>query len=118
MSEKFKPEKEEAKKQNPQGSEKMSNRLLPEDDVQKLLDMYKSHGLKEEGEFFVLKQGGRKIYFHKWETIPFAEPSDTGERAKYKLVGGTPIELHIGNILGIKIEDEDTPIEMSFDDEE
>jgi|ETNmetMinimDraft_33_1059910.scaffolds.fasta_scaffold01357_5 hypothetical protein len=111
MSEKFKPAKKETREPNPQGSEKMSNRLLSKNDVQRLLDRYESHGLKEEGEFFVIEQGKIKIYFHKWETIPFAEPSDTGKRAKYELIGGTPIEFHIGNILGIKIEDEDRAIE-------
>jgi hypothetical protein len=102
MSEKFKPAKKETREPNPQGSEKMSNRLLSKNDVQRLLDRY---------EFFVIEQGKIKIYFHKWETIPFAEPSDTGKRAKYELIGGTPIEFHIGNILGIKIEDEDRAIE-------
>ena len=109
MSEKLRSHAQESKTLNPRGLEKASNQLLSENAIQKLLDRYGSHGLERGGGFFVIKHkdGSRKSYFHLWVSIPHAERSGTGEQTRHKLIGGTPIELFIGNELGIKIADED-----------
>jgi len=69
----------------PGRGEKADDHRLPHDEINKLLEKYRPHGLTEDGEFFVIETDGTKTHFHKWKKIP---------------AGGTNIEEYIRNHLG------------------
>jgi len=71
--------------------EKPNDRRLSDSEVHVLLQEYGSRGLKEDGEFFVIRYldgSGNEVRFHKWKTIPHTE--DGG-----KTVSSVPIKEHI-----------------------